>query len=46
MTLKADYSVAISLTHSATSTKTGMDYKYINIVIQIHYDCSSYRVFT
>lgn len=28
-----DYSVGISLTHSARSTKTGMDYKYINIVI-------------
>lgn len=33
MILKEDYSVAIILTHSATSTKTGMDYKYINIAI-------------
>lgn len=33
MISKADDSVAITLTHSTTSTKTGIDYKYINMVI-------------
>ena len=33
MVSKADDSVAITLTHSVTSTKIRIDYKYINMVI-------------